>query len=290
MIQGAFEGLDNNHPTTTDVHVLVNSTKAMISGPITSYRLPLKFQLKLRLSSGDTVDFVVGYGKDGDYGGDATGVQFKVTRLGAEDAALPLSQTASSQEYPTSEYNALEDFSIASNPNGAWSYGWVNSLGDPLTLYTVAENTCDPGMSGWIRLSPCDSSSLPGIFHNDTGERLCLYTWCLPPTYLLMHPGPDGQLSVLRWTAPSTGMFLIEGEFTGVDYAYPTTTDVHVLVNSTKSLLSGPINSYRLPLTFQMKLFVASGDAVDFAIGYGYNGAFWGDATGVRFAVKRLGP
>jgi hypothetical protein len=39
-----------------------------------------------------------------------------------------------------------------------------------------------------------------------------------------------------------------------------------------------------------MRVFLSSGDTVDFAVGYGYNGAYFGDGTGVRFAVKRLGP
>jgi hypothetical protein len=288
LIQGAFMGLDWG-PTTTDVHVLLNSTKSLLSGPITSDKLPLKFQSKLRLSAGDTVDFLVGFGKDGDFDSDSTGVQFKVTRLGAEDSlSEPMSPAASAPEpdLPASEYNALEDWSITSNPNGVWSYGWVAALGDPLTLYTVADICGTEGVTWWA--IACYVA--PAIAHNDTNERKCYGSWCLPPTYLLMNSGPNGEANILRWTAPSTGMFLIEGEFTGIDYGYPTTTDVHVLLNSTKSLLSAPITSYRLPLTFQMKVWFLSGDTLDFVVRFGYNSNFFGDCTGVRFAVKRLGP
>jgi hypothetical protein len=283
LFRGAFQGLDR---ASTDVHVLVNSTKSVLAGPITSQRLPLKFQMRLRLLSGDTVDFVVGVGKNGNNGGDSTGVQFKVTRLGTQDWALPVSEAVPLPDSPASEYNALEDWSITSNPNGVWSYGWERTLGDPLTLYTFAGTCEEGGVSWWV----IDCDTLPGIGHNDTQERKCYYTWCLPPTYLLLSPGPNGEFSILRWTAPATGNFLIEGEFTGLDYAYPTTTDVHVLVNSSRSLLSGPITSYKLPLTFAMKVTLSAGDTVDFAIGFGYNDNYFGDATGVRFAVKRLGP
>lgn len=285
--RGAFQGLDR---ATTDVHVLVNSTKSLLSGPITSQKLPLRFQVRVKLLAGDTVDFVVGAGKKGDNAGDSTGIQFKVIRLKADDWALPVSEAAPSKDYPMSEYNALEDFSITSNPNGVWSYGWVASLGDSLNLYTEAMY-CDPGFSEWRRYQGCyDDGALPVIAHNDTRKKICVSTVCVPPTYLVMHPGFNGELSILRWTAPSTGNFLLEGEFTGLDYVYPTTTDVHVLVNSTRSLLSGPITSYRLPLTFAMRVFLSSGDTLDFAVGFGYNRNFFGDSTGVRFAVKRLGP
>jgi hypothetical protein len=233
----------------------------------------------------------VGVGKNGNNGNDSTGVQFKVTRLGTEDSVSePMSPAASVQEpyYPASEYNALEDFSITSNPNGVWSYGWVAALGGAFTLYTATGSCEVQGLTAWM-YEECNGQYLPWIAHNDTAEKVCWKTVCVPPTYLTLHPGPYGELSVLRWTAPTTGMFLVEGEFTGLDFAYPTTTDVHVLVNSTKSLLSGPITSYRLPLTFSMKVFLSSGDTVDFAVGFGYNGNHFGDSTGVRFAVKHLG-
>lgn len=34
--------------------------------------------------------------------------------------------------------NAVEEFSLTSNPNGPWSYGYSDSLGGAISLYDVA--------------------------------------------------------------------------------------------------------------------------------------------------------
>jgi hypothetical protein len=73
--------LDWSGPTTTDVHVLVNSKKSLLGGPLTSYKWPLAFNLIVRAAAGDTVDFAVGWGRDADQNYDSTGVRFAVTRL-----------------------------------------------------------------------------------------------------------------------------------------------------------------------------------------------------------------
>jgi len=202
---------------------------------------------------------------------------------------LAIAQLSSAQtpQITHPDYDAVRDFSIQSNPNGAWSYGWESSLGGALNLYTVTDTTSFPGMSAWLA-SGTYYFVPPYVAHNDTGKVLCLPGRnCIPPAYLHVHPGPNGELTVVRWTAPSSGKFLIEGAFEGLDPSGPT-TDVHVLVNSTKSLLSGPITSYQWPLRFKLNLKVSAGDTVDFAVGFGKNGNFTCDSTGVRFALLHL--
>ena len=203
-----------------------------------------------------------------------------------------MSQAASAQtsQWKNADYDAVRDFSIQSNPGGVWSYGWTSSLGSPLNLYTVTDTTSVPGMSAWLA-SGTYWANPPYVAHNDTGKEVCppKLNWCFPPAYLHLHPGQKGQLSVVRWTAPSSGKFLIEGAFEGLDRGGPTTTDVHVLVNSTKSRLSGPIANYRWPLTFQVTATVLIGDTIDFAVGFGKDGNWNGDSTGVRFTVTRQG-
>jgi len=203
---------------------------------------------------------------------------------------LPMAQVSSAQapQLRTPDYDAVRDFSISSNPNGVWSYGWESSLGDTLNLYAVTDTTSTPGMSAWLEAGTYYSVP-PFVAHNDTGKVLCLPgSMCVPPAYLHVHPGPNGELTVVRWTAPSSGKFLIEGEFEGLDPNGLTTVDVHVLVNSTKSLLSGPITSYQWPLRFKLIVRVSAGDTVDFAVGFGKNGNFICDSTGVRFALLHL--
>ena len=186
------------------------------------------------------------------------------------------------------DYDAVRDFSIQSNPNGVWSYGWEATLGEPLNPYTLTDTTTVPGMSVWYKSGADWGDGWPVLGRNDTTKRICWRTVCIPPAYLLLHPGRSGESSVLRWTAPSTAKFLIEGAFMGLDFVGPTTTDVHVLMNSKKSLLSGPITSYKWPLTFNMTVKVSAGDTIDFAVGFGKDRDLNCDSTGVRFAVTQL--
>ena len=205
-------------------------------------------------------------------------------------ALLLMSQVVSAQtpQWVTADYDAVRDFSSQSNPNGVWSYGWESTLGDTLNLYTLADTTSVPGMSVFYKSGDNWTGGWPVLGRNDTSKKVCWKTVCIFPAYLLLHPGASGELSVLRWTAPSPGRFLIEGGFVGLDFVGPTTTDVHVLVNSKRSLLSGPITSYKWPLIVNLTVSVSAGDTVDFAVGFGKNGNFTCDSTGVRFAVTRL--
>lgn len=211
-------------------------------------------------------------------------------------AALLISQVVSAQapQCVNTDYDAVRDFSIGSNPNGIWSYGWESSLGGPFNLYTLTDTTSSSGMSVWYKSgdSFCSNNNCwPVVGHNDTTKPVCVsISTCVPPQYLFLHPSQIGELAVVRWTAPSAGRFLIAGQFMGIDFAGPTTTDVHVLLNSKNSLLNGPITSYNWPLTFKTIVRVAAGDTVDFAVGYGQDRDLNCDGTGVRFTVKRLGP
>jgi len=201
---------------------------------------------------------------------------------------LPTSQAVPAQtgDPGRPEYDAVRDFSIASNPNGVWSYGYLTELGTPLILYTWSDNQCIAGMSWWgLLLAPCNA--MPVVGHNDTDQSVCWLTNCLPPNYLLPQPGWDGQLSVVRWTAPKPGKWTVSGAVMGVDCTYPTSSTFHVVLNTTQQLLTVPVNSCDLPFTFEYRLSVKAGDSVDFVVDWGPDGSPIGDGTGIQFKVSR---
>ncbi|MGA8150582.1 MAG: hypothetical protein WB952_06510 [Terriglobales bacterium] len=182
------------------------------------------------------------------------------------------------------DYDAVRDFSIQANPNGVWSYGWESTLGAPLTLYTVPDTNCYPGfgISVWHEEGPCD---LPYVAHNDTDKQICYGSFCVPPTYLQLHPGRSGELTVLRWTAPSSGKFLMQTIFVGLDCC-TTSTYVHVQLNSKRSFLKAPITSYQWPLSFKPRpLALSAGDTLDFIVDQGINGNYNNDSTGVEVKI-----
>src|SRR4051794_20924861 len=108
------------------------------------------------------------------------------------------------KDVATADYDAVNDFSIVSNPNGAWSYGWTATLGSTLNLYTVTDSTTFPGLSAWLETG-MSMYAPPLVGHNDTTDTLCYLSFCVPPTYLHLHPGANNELSVVRWTAPTSG-------------------------------------------------------------------------------------
>ncbi len=199
---------------------------------------------------------------------------------------LAISQIASAQSQKTAPtYDAVKDFSTQSNPNGVWSYGYLTSWGAPLTLY-VWGGTCDqyPGMSWWLT-SQC--GDVPTVAHNDTDKTNCFGTICVPPDYLDFDV--RSQLSVLRWTAPSSGTFLLQVNAEGLDCC-TTSTYFHVLLNSKRSFLKAPINSYQWPLSFHPRAWrLSAGDTVDFIVDEGKDGDWHYDSTGVEVKIWTLG-
>ena len=120
--------------------------------------------------------------------------------------------------------NALTEFSIAQNPNGVWSYGYRTSAGAPFKLYPSRDATAG-NFGAWYDASIPDVWNLPQVAH-----------WSGSP-FIHMHPGPQGQPTILRWTAPSATTLNISGRFENMNNA---TTDVHVVHNSPPRSSTGP--------------------------------------------------
>jgi hypothetical protein len=197
---------------------------------------------------------------------------------------IPQAGSAQTQNPATPDYDAVRDFSIISNPNGVWSYGWMSPLGSSLNLYTVTDTTAVSGMSFWEETF----ATPPVVGHNDTSNTICWRTVCDPPTYLVVHPGFNNEVTVVRWTAPSSGRFRVQGAVAGLDYQYPTTTTFYEVLNSNRILFRATIDSYHSPFLFQNVLPVSAGDTVDFAVDFGQDGNWTGDSTGIQFKVTSV--
>ena len=135
---------------------------------------------------------------------------------------------------------------------------------------------------GWYR-AMCDA--LPVVGHNDTGKMFCDKTYCLPPNYLLLHPGDNYKMSVVRWTAPVAGTFLMEGAVNGLDTGG---TSLHIVLNSNQYLFDTHV-SYKTPLLLQHTFAVAAGDTIDFVVDRGKDGGADGDSTGIQFKLTNTG-
>jgi hypothetical protein len=124
----------------------------------------------------------------------------------------------------------------------------------------------------------------PNVTYNDTKAPVNALGVLWEPGRLSLHPGPSGEFSVLRWTAPSAGDYRLAGKFLSI--AERATTDAHVLHNG-KSIFDSFINleGNGMGAPFAADVSVKAGDTIDFIVGWG-NGEFGGDSTGVEAAIK----
>ncbi|HKU20197.1 MAG TPA: PEP-CTERM sorting domain-containing protein [Terriglobales bacterium] len=177
--------------------------------------------------------------------------------------------------------NIVADFSASSNPNGNWSYGYTATLGGTFIPFTVSGVGCGGTIDLWTT-----SSGYPVVDHNSSGTtQTCSGTVSVPTDVLGMHPDNSGGDAVVRWTAPISGTYSIQGMFEGLDFVYPTTTDVHILLDSSTSLFSGNIASFEVPLNFSFSQALTAGDTIDFVVGFGADGNYFGDSTGLAGTI-----
>lgn len=170
-----------------------------------------------------------------------------------------------------------DDFSATANPNGAWSYGWSASTGSSFFLDT--SRTSAFGLDVWQGRTDSDSFGNPSVSYNGTGSDVVVSFTSWQPGAVALHPGPDGENSVVRWTAPAPGRLQVRAGFEGRSQI-GTTTDAHVLLNGV-SLFNAVVEGFGTPsaATYVAVINVFAGDRVDFSVGYGLNGSYGDDTT-----------
>ena len=175
-------------------------------------------------------------------------------------------------------WDAAGDFSAVSNPSGAWSYGWSESRGSAFNPDTISQTVS--GLNVWSSAS--FQTMEPDVFFNGTAATINPSgTNPIPAGTLAFHPGPLGQNAVVRWTAPVAGSYAVTATFTGRDNVGPTTTDVAVLSNGTQ-LFANTVNRFLATATFTSDpLNLNAGDTIDFAVGFGVDGNYFFDSTGL---------
>jgi hypothetical protein len=178
------------------------------------------------------------------------------------------------------------------NPDGPWSYGGSSTLGFPFDryvhyfAYAIGYKGLLDAWSAATQVGVDDPyTCLPGAFYNPFSTPVQVSTLTARPGQFFLHPGPQDQYSIARWTAPRAGTYAVQATFEGIDVG-PTTTDVHLRHNSADAAPAGYINlnGGTNTFSFAMSLIVAAGDTVDFAVGDGANG-FTNDSTALAASV-----
>jgi hypothetical protein len=177
-------------------------------------------------------------------------------------------------------YDPAVDFSATQNPSGPWSYGWSDSMGAPLQLYP--ETLSEHMLQQWGQTN-ATLSSPPFVIFNPNDSTLVEGSYSMPPKSLNLHPGLNGEYSVVRWTAPAAGSYHVSATFTALD---GTTTDVAIQQSSSTSLFTGYV-TVGSPAGFTGDITVQSGETIDFMVGFGGNG-FICDSTQLEAKITSM--
>ena len=155
--------------------------------------------------------------------------------------------------------NLQSQFSTTSNPNGNWSYGWE---GVSQTSYqpngTFAAYNASVSESYGTQLYSTSLPILPAaLLIANSGPNGC----CEDGTVAL-HPGANGEFSVVQWTAPITGTINVAGSFGAGDSGA-----MSYFVLSNGKVIASWLND-AAGESFGFSEAVTAGTTLDFAVGY----------------------
>jgi hypothetical protein len=151
--------------------------------------------------------------------------------------------------------------------SGRWDLSGVND-----EVFSKLDIWHSPvGREPWATLNP-STHPVPTPFG---------FTW--PARQVALHPGPQGEYSVVRWTAPAADRYRIAAAFTGLHQA---TTDVHLFHNG-RSQFAALLNLGGNPntATHTHELTLAKDDTLDFVVGWG-NGHYGSDSTALTATIE----
>ena len=175
-----------------------------------------------------------------------------------------------------------DDWSISANPQNGYSYGHAANTTDPLTLFDQGFES-QANVEQWRTLGVLFPLIAKNTSGSDIGSGTTVVIPAAPSRYLLTHPSDIGRYSVISYALPLTGTLAFNAEFASQDTA-GATTDVHVFLSGTE-LFSGNISGIGSTLSYATPgggLAVTVGDTLEVRVGFGANGNYFNDSTGVN--------
>lgn len=187
------------------------------------------------------------------------------------------------QPVDAATFDAVADFDTSVNPAGPWSYGTFATIDDPGTFGTLAQQNSILGLAGFDGYTSGGSHI---VASNTNATTISPGTPSYPAGSLILHPSSLGAQAVVRWTAPTTGMFDVMGGFFWTDLiGSSTTTDGSIYKNDDLEFTGAVKGSINLNAEFDLTLSVIAGDTVDFVVGWGADSNFFYDSTELRATI-----
>jgi hypothetical protein len=173
-------------------------------------------------------------------------------------AALALGAALPAAAAQAATWNAAADFSLASNPNGVWVYGYGNNDGSGFVASPMAMAENNASYRAWWGQIVQGTSSV--IWHTP-GQ----YMSYLPG--LKVHPGPS-YAAILRFVAPSAGGYVFDAVFRRGDTSGWTGAQAAIFQggNSLRSLADVPDALLPGLVYSNVAVTLAAGEALSFVV------------------------
>jgi hypothetical protein len=159
-------------------------------------------------------------------------------------------------------FDLADDFSLASNPNGVWTYGAYTGGLDPTTF--VAFTGPGPaiplsltGLEAWRDVTD------PNVIKNPTAGDLSDFGITFRAGKITF--GPTGGPAVARFTAPSAGPFQVDASFATVQ-TINAVPNAFVFGGTTLLANLGPVPAFSTTVGYSQLLSLAFGDTIDFVV------------------------
>ncbi|GES95455.1 PEP-CTERM sorting domain-containing protein [Rhizophagus clarus] len=118
----------------------------------------------------------------------------------------------------------------------------------------------------------------PGVHYNTKPTTVITGSVIFPGNSVAMHPGENGSFSVVRFTAPKDGNYVLDATFAHID-TNALHTGVYVIYNNLITLweidLAGPEDLK----SFKTTISVKANEPIDFIVGVGLDNSYVCDTT-----------
>ncbi|CAB4380708.1 unnamed protein product [Rhizophagus irregularis] len=195
-------------------------------------------------------------------------------------------------------WSLSSDFSLIHNPSSVWSFG-SKPAGHHVTGMFSLFTHLDPEPNdyseiiAWFGSDTIWYTHWLGVYYNTKPMNIILKE---PNTNIMtftangvaMHPGDDGRFSVVRFTAPKDGNYVLDTTFTHI-HNCALHSGVYIVYNNLTLWeigLAGPGDSKSFKTTDSIT--VRANEPIDFIVGVGLDNIFNCDMTLARVDIHLL--
>ena len=193
-------------------------------------------------------------------------------------------------------WNLTTDYSNSTNSCGVWTYGYTATLGSPFVPYTQIFQGPACGIEDFRSWGQVTSAGEPALalladgatatmnvgshLGRNDGTITCYDTLV---GQFFLHPGPSGEYTTVRWTAPLAGTFAFSATWMVGSAVHGTSKDAVVMHDGAVLYESATSTNP----TFQKTLTMAAGDTFDVAVGTTASENWFFGTTPVTLTVTR---